>query len=268
MVREAGGAGGTGTPGRGRGPSGRPGPAGRPEARTRHLGYLRDSLCTEVTAGANENLPRRSVSTRRDADRFEALQTRNRGEIRLRSAAGAVHGERVLIRREAARDTGVIRAITAAAFARPGQPPDEIVPEARLVDELRASPAWLPALSLVAATPADEVIGHVLCTRGHVGQAPVLALGPLTVRPDSQRRGVGSALMHAVLGAADATGEPLVALLGDPAYYGRFGFRPSTGYQITPPRPHWQPHFQVRVLTGYQPQLSGMFTYPEPFDRT
>ena len=78
----------------------------------------------------------------------------------------------------------------------------------------------------------------------------------------------GSALMHAVLGAADALGEPLVALLGDPGYYRRFGFELSTAYQITPPRPEWQPHFQVRVLSGYQPRLRGMFTYPEPFDRT
>jgi predicted N-acetyltransferase YhbS/1-acyl-sn-glycerol-3-phosphate acyltransferase len=193
---------------------------------------------------------------------------RDQDEIRLRHPAAAVHRGRVLIRREAARDTGVIRAITAAAFARPGQPPGEIVPEATLVDELRASPAWLSALSLVAATPADEVLGHVLCTRGHVGQAPVLALGPLTVRPESQRRGVGSALMHAILGAADATGEPLVALLGDPAYYCRFGFQHSTDYQITPPKPQWQPHFQVRVLTSYQPRLRGTFAYPEPFDRT
>ena len=74
--------------------------------------------------------------------------------------------------------------------------------------------------------------------------------------------------MHAVLGAADALGEPLVALLGDPAYYRRFGFELSTVYQITPPKPEWQPHFQVRVLTQYQPRLHGMFTYPEPFDRT
>ena len=131
----------------------------------------------------------------------------------------------MLIRRESTRDTGVIHAITAAAFARPGQPPGQTPLEARLVDELRADPAWLPHLSLVAATPAGEVVGHVLCTRGHVGQAPVLALGPLAVRPDSQRRGVGSALMHAVLGAADALDEPLVALLGSPAYYSRFGFR-------------------------------------------
>lgn len=174
----------------------------------------------------------------------------------------------MLIRRETAGDAGAIRAITAAAFARSGQPPGQIAPEATLVDELRASPAWRPALSLVAATPAGERIGHVVCTRGHVGQAPVLALGPLTVRPDSQRRGVGSALMHAVLGAADALGEPLVALLGDPAYYSRFGFRLSTDYQILPARPHWRPHFQVRVLTAYQPSVHGTFSYPEPFDRT
>jgi putative acetyltransferase len=173
----------------------------------------------------------------------------------------------VLIRRETARDADVIRAITTAAFA-PRRPPGQIPPEARLIDELRVGPAWLPALSLVAVTPAGEVIGHVLGTRGHVGQDPVLALGPLAVRPDRQRHGVGSALMHAILGAADALGEPLAALLGDPGYYRRFGFELSTAYQITPPRPQWQPHFQVRVLSGYQPRLRGMFTYPEPFDRT
>jgi putative acetyltransferase len=173
----------------------------------------------------------------------------------------------MLIRRETAGDIGAIHAITAAAFARPGQPPGQIAPEAGLIDELRAGPAWLPALSLVAVTSAGERTGHVVCTRGHVGQARVLALGPLAVRPDSQRRGVGSALMHAVLGAADALGEPLVALLGDPAYYGRFGFRLSTGYQILPARPDWRPHFQVRVLTAYEPSVRGTFRYPEPFDR-
>jgi putative acetyltransferase len=173
----------------------------------------------------------------------------------------------MLIRRETASDADAIRAVTIAAFA-PGSSPGQVPPEAGLVDELRAGPAWLPALSLVAATPAGEVIGHVLCTRGYVGQVPALALGPLAVRPDRQRHGVGSALMHAVLGAADALGEPLVALLGDPAYYSRFGFLAAADYQVTAPRPQWQPHFQVRVLSGYQPGLRGMFTYPQPFDRT
>jgi putative acetyltransferase len=185
--------------------------------------------------------------------------------LRLEAAAG--HRDLMLIRREIASDADAIRAVTLAAF-EPAYPPGQVPPEARLVDELRAGPAWLPALSLVAVTPAGEVIGHVLCTRGHVGQEPVLALGPLSVRPDQQRHGVGSALVHAVLGAADALGEPLVALLGDPGYYRRFGFKLATDCQITPPRPQWQPHFQVRVLSGYQPGLHGMFTYPEPFDRT
>lgn len=182
----------------------------------------------------------------------------------------------MLIRRESAGDAAAIRAVTAAAFGGPGAADPPV--EAALVDELRASGAWLPALSLVALSPvgqspveagaAGEVIGHVVCTRGHVGAAPVLALGPLSVRPDMWGRGVGSALMHAVLGAGDALGEPLVALLGAPAYYARFGFRLSSEYGILPPRPHWQPHFQVRVLTAYQPGLRGMFSYPEPFDQT
>jgi putative acetyltransferase len=177
--------------------------------------------------------------------------------IQLRGVAAGVHGVAVLIRREGPEDAAVIREITVAAFARPA--------EARLVDELRESEVWLPALSMVAVE--SEVIGHVLCTRGDVGGAPVLALGPLTVRPDRQRAGVGSALMHAVLGAGDALGEPLVALLGDPRYYGRFGFRLSGEYEITPPVAGWQPHFQVRLLTAYRPEVRGTFRFAEPFDR-
>jgi putative acetyltransferase len=172
----------------------------------------------------------------------------------------------VLIRRESAGDAEAIHAVTAAAFSRPGEPATPA--EARLVDELRTGAAWLPALSLVAVGAAGDVAGHVLCTRGHVGDAPVLALGPLSVRPDRQRRGVGSALVHAVLGAADALDEPLVALLGSPDYYRRFGFRLSGEFGISPPLPRWGPHFQIRTLTAYDPALRGTFAYPEPFDRT
>ena len=174
----------------------------------------------------------------------------------------------MLVRREQAGDEAAIRAVTAAAFARPGE---DVPVEAPLVDWLRASPAWIPELSLVAVHPAGghggEIVGHVLCTRGTVAAAPVLALGPLSVRPDRQRGGVGKALVHAVLGAADALGEPLVALLGSTAYYPRFGFRLASGYGITPQHPEWEEHFQVRTLTAYDPALRGAFAYPEPFDR-
>ncbi|WP_329259706.1 N-acetyltransferase [Actinoallomurus sp. NBC_01490] len=172
----------------------------------------------------------------------------------------------MLIRRETPADTAAVHAVTSAAFARPGSTGE--VTEARLLGELRACDAWLPALSLVACEGrGGEVLGHVVCTRGTVGAAPVLALGPLSVRPGDQRRGVGLALVHTVLGAADALGEPLVALLGSPAYYGRFGFRPSAEYGITPPVPAWDTHFQVRALSAYDAGVRGTFAYPEPFDR-
>lgn len=166
----------------------------------------------------------------------------------------------MLIRRESGRDVPAIRAVTAAAFAPRAA-------EAALVDGLRASQAWLPPLSLVAVTETGEIAGHVVCTRGHAGDVPALGLGPLSVRPDQQRRGVGSALMHAVLAAADALGEPFVALLGSPAYYARFGFATSTGYGIKPPDPAWGAHFQVRTLSAYRPGTGGTFRYAEPFDR-
>ncbi len=166
----------------------------------------------------------------------------------------------MLIRRETPADVDAIRSVTAAAFA-----PSPV--EAVLVDELRACSGWLPALSLVALSSSDAVIGHVLCTRAHVSSTPVLGLGPLSVHPDHHTRGVGSALVHAVLAAADALDEPLVALLGDPGYYHRFGFVLSSSHGIHPPDPAWQPHFQVRPLAAYTPALTGTFAYAEPFSR-
>lgn len=164
----------------------------------------------------------------------------------------------MLIRRETTADVAAIRDVTLAAFGTPA--------EAGLVDELRACPAWLPALSFVAIA-GGAVVGHVVATRGHVDGVPALGLGPLSVRPDRQRRGVGTALMHTILGAADASGEQLVALLGDPAYYQRFGFDISTEHGVVAPVPEWRPHFQVRTLAAHDPALRGTFAYAEPFDR-
>ena len=55
------------------------------------------------------------------------------------------------------------------------------------------------------------------------------------------------------------------AVLGDPAYYGRFGFELSTVYQITASRLEWQPHSQVRVLTKYHPRVARNVHLPQTF---
>lgn len=130
---------------------------------------------------------------------------------------------------------------------------------------LRADAGWITELSFVAVSEGD-VIGHVVATRGHVDEEPALGLGPLSVHPDHQRRGVGAALVHTVLGAADALGEPLVALLGDPGYYGRFGFEPAAGLGVVAPDDTWGTYFQVRRLTAYDGQV-GTFRYAAPYDR-
>lgn len=171
----------------------------------------------------------------------------------------------MLIQREAPNQIDAIRAVTAAAFRNPAQP-DRPPVEAQLVDDLRATDAWLPALSLVALI-GGQVVGHVVCTRARIESARALGLGPLSVHPDHQRRGVGLALVHAVLGAADALDEPLVVLLGNPRYYHRFGFRLAEEYGIDPPVPEWRPDFQVRTLATYTSDLRGRFAYAEPFDR-
>jgi putative acetyltransferase len=170
----------------------------------------------------------------------------------------------MLIRRESDADIDAVAAVTSAAFGPPASPPPV---ETRLLEELRLTDAWLTRMSLVAVADDGRLAGHVVCTRGHVDGSPALGLGPLSVAPDRQRGGIGSALMHAVLGAADALDEPAVVLLGDPAYYARFGFRPAAEYGITPPQPDWAPHFQVRTLHAWTPELRGRFAYAEPFER-
>ncbi|SNY74794.1 GNAT family N-acetyltransferase [Paractinoplanes atraurantiacus] len=176
----------------------------------------------------------------------------------------------VIIRRERPDDVDAIRAVTAAAFrgapysappAEPGGDPGE----ATLVSRLRDDAGWISQLSLVAVEDG-AVVGHVVATRAHVGARPALGLGPLSVLPLRQRAGAGTALMHAVLGAADALGEPLVALLGDPAFYHRFGFVPSRPLGITAPDPSWGDYFQVRTLSQYD-GTTGHFSYAGPFDR-
>ncbi|WP_284744359.1 GNAT family N-acetyltransferase [Amycolatopsis sp. RTGN1] len=171
----------------------------------------------------------------------------------------------MLIRRETPADRTTVYAIHSEAFRRePGVTPVE----APLVDELRADGDLLDALSLVAVRDG-ELAGHVCCSRARVGEdtTSAVGLGPLGVLPGHQAAGVGSALVHAVLGAADALGYGVVVLLGSPAYYGRFGFVTASTLSITAPDPAWGKHFQARTLTGYKPTQAGAFEYAPAFSR-
>lgn len=176
----------------------------------------------------------------------------------------------VLIRRESTSDHDAIRRVHNLAF---GNDADTLTWEARLVDDLRAGTSWIPALSLVAEIDGD-VVGHVLATRGHLDQASgtldvrAVGLAPVGVLPERQHLAVGTKLMYAVLGAAQALDEQLVCLLGNPAYYCRFGFVPAASLGIAPPHPNWAAHFQALGLTpsGW-PATPATFRYDPAFDR-
>lgn len=101
---------------------------------------------------------------------------------------------------------------------------------------LRDGDAYIPALALVAEE-GGRIIGHVLFTRLAVrradgGEQPALLLGPLSVALEHRQRGVGAALVREGCRRAMALGHSAVFLVGDPAYYGRFGFRPAADFGI------------------------------------
>jgi putative acetyltransferase len=162
----------------------------------------------------------------------------------------------VLLRRETAADVAAVDEVHRSAFGR------EV--EAALVHALRADLGWVPALSLVAEDPGGRLVGSVVGTLGRVGEVAVVGLGPLGVRPGDQGRGVGSALVHAVLAAADAIDLPLAVLLGAPRYYARFGFVPAARLGVQAPDPAWGEHFQARPLGTYRGER-GPFRYAAPF---
>ncbi len=176
----------------------------------------------------------------------------------------------MIVRRERPADHDAVRALHLAAFAVDPvtgvHRAAEDVPEAPLVDRLREDAGFLPHLSLVALQD-DEVVGHVIGTRGWLEPVglPALGIGPVGVLPAVQGRGIGTVLVHALLAVAEAAGERLVALLGSPDYYRRFGFVPSTAVGVASPDPAWGAYFQARWLA--EPRTQGTFRYAEPFDR-
>jgi putative acetyltransferase len=136
------------------------------------------------------------------------------------------------IRPEIPAEFEMIRALVKAAFATARHADGD---EHEYVDRLRASRAYIPELALVAED-GGGLVGHIMLTRilvsGAQGARPALLLSPLAVAPDRQNQGIGSLLARESLARATASGAGVVLVVGDPAYYERFGFRSSAALGI------------------------------------
>ena len=162
--------------------------------------------------------------------------------------------------------------------------------EAELVDAIRSGPDFVPELSIVAVTGDGTVLGHALASRvgyrangdatrpldalaSRIGYRPNgdatrrldgLALGPVAVLPAWQRQGIGSALVRAVVTAADARDEPFIAVSGDAPLFAQFGFRLARGVD-TAGLPLRARGLAIRVGRGASPVLGGTVVYPAAF---
>jgi putative acetyltransferase len=163
----------------------------------------------------------------------------------------------MVIRPERPGDAEAIRALTEAAFKGVAHS-DET--EAQIVDALRAAGAL--TLSLVAVA-ADEILGHAAFSPVRINglEGDWHGLGPVSVWPARQGQGVGQALIREGLRRLKALGSAGCVVLGEPAYYGRFGFAydPGLFYGQAPPG-----YFQRLTLRGADPK--GEVTYHPGFD--
>ena len=154
----------------------------------------------------------------------------------------------VEIRAELPGDEDAIHEVTTAAFL---EAPHTSHTEQFIVCELRRAGAL--TVSLVA-----EIEGHIV---GHVAISPVtidgtargwFGLGPVSVLPAHQGAGIGSRLVREALARLKATGAHGCVLVGEPAFYGRFGFRaePALVLAEVPPEYFQALHFAHDLPCG------------------
>ena len=166
-------------------------------------------------------------------------------------------GRAKYVRESDAADVAGIRTLYPLAF------PDEDL--LALVGDLLDTPTG--CLSLVADVDA-KIAGHLVFSNCGVAGTDIEAslLGPLAVAPERQKQGIGTALIRAGLRQLEDDAVGLVCVLGDPAYYGRFGFAEET--RIEPPFPlptEWHSAWQSLQLGKSTKPGSAKLVVPEPW---
>ena len=106
--------------------------------------------------------------------------------------------------------------------------------EHKLTEKLRNSLSFVPELSLIAKIES-QIIGHIMFTISKINGKEILTLAPVSVLPNYQNQGVGSALIKEGLKKAKYLGFIGVTVVGNPEYYKRFGFEKASKWKILSP---------------------------------
>lgn len=163
------------------------------------------------------------------------------------------------VRKSTPQDLASIESLYPEVF-----PAEDLLP---LVRELIQEPDAI--LSLVSVDDS-RIVGHGIFTMCSVSgsEAACALLGPLAVTPACQKRGVGSAIVRAGLRCLEDAGVSQVFVLGDPAYYGRFGFRRESHAETPFALPdEWLEAWQSKQLGAGAAGGRGRLTLPRPWLR-
>jgi len=158
------------------------------------------------------------------------------------------------IRAATPRDRDAIRLVEERAFGQAG--------EAGLVDALVAAG---DAIVELVAEDDGQIVGHVLFSRVFVEEGgkefPAVALAPLAVDPSFHRSGIGGALVREGHVRLKEAGEALSVVLGDPAYYGRFGY----GHERAAGFASEYQSDALQALAWSEAPMAGRLVYPAAF---
>lgn len=136
--------------------------------------------------------------------------------------------------------------------------------EQDLVNALRDSDAFIPELSLVAEQ-GGKIVGHILFTKVQIGTQQALALAPLSVLPEYQRQGIGSALISEGHKRAALLGYSYSVVLGSETYYPRMGYVTARTWGILPSFDVPDENFMAYRLREDAPEVSGVVRYAAAF---
>ena len=136
-----------------------------------------------------------------------------------------------------------------------------------MIDAIRRSEGFVPSLSLVAEDEG-EIVGQALFSYVALASSSrrLLELGPISVRPDRQREGIGGLLIREGIARAEELEEPVVLVLGHPDYYPRFGFEPASRFGLFPSDPNIPDEaFMAMPLKRYDPEIGGRVIFPAAY---
>lgn len=177
--------------------------------------------------------------------------------------------ERIMIRKERKEEERAAENIAREAFwdlYRPG------CVEHLILYKLHREPCFIPELTFVAVEKG-RLTGQAACAwaplvspEGEMKR--IIAMGPLSVLPSCQRRGIGKELVRAVLHEAEKRKYAAVSVIGQPSYFRRFGFRPAARYGLFY-KGHEEdvfPFFMVKVLNpAGEKEIRGIYSDPAAY---